>query len=91
MSHSPKFTRRVLEVVSTIGVGERRSYKWVAKKAGYPGAHRAVGTVLKRNKNLFIVPCHRVVKSSGEIGGYSLGADIKEMLLDLEQELTNRE
>jgi O-6-methylguanine DNA methyltransferase len=85
------FEQDVLRVVSKIPFGEQRSYKWVAKKAGYPKAYRAVGTVLKKNHDLFIVPCHRVIKSTGEIGGYSLGADIKKLLLDLEKKLTQKQ
>ena len=85
---SNPFRNKVLKIVSEIPFGQRRSYKWVAKKAGHPRAVRAVGSILKRNQALFIVPCHRVVKSDGSIGGYVLGKKVKKMLLDLEKELT---
>ena len=84
------FERKVFKVVSGIPFGQRRSYKWVAKGAGYPRAVRQVASVLKKNQDLFVVPCHRVVSSSGEIGGYVLGKKIKKMLLDLEKDLTQR-
>jgi len=87
---SSSFERKVFKAVSQIPFGQRRSYKWVAEKAGYPRAVRRVASVLKKNKNLFVVPCHRVVKSSGSIGGYVLGKKIKKMLLDLERELTQQ-
>lgn len=89
MRYTP-FQLKVLKAVCTIPFGETRSYKWVAKKAGCPRASRAVGAALKKNKDLFVVPCHRVIKSDGGIGGYSLGVEMKKLLLDLERELTKR-
>ena len=85
------FQKRVFKAVSQIPFGQRRSYKWVAKEAGRPRAARAVGSILKKNKDLFVVPCHRVVKSDGSIGGYVLGKGVKKMVLDLEKELTQRQ
>ncbi|MBL7084892.1 MAG: MGMT family protein [Candidatus Omnitrophica bacterium] len=85
------FQRKVFKAVSQIPFGQVRSYKWVAKKAGSPQGPRAVGSVLKKNKNLFVVPCHRVIKSDGSIGDYVLGKKIKKMLLDLEKKLTARQ
>ena len=84
------FQRKVFKVVSTIPFGQRRSYKWVAKEIGHPRAVRAAASVLKKNKDFFVVPCHRVVRSSGAIGDYVLGRKIKKMLLDLEKKLTQR-
>ena len=84
------FQRKVFETVSEIPFGQTRSYKWVAQKTGRPKALRAVASVLKKNKDLFVVPCHRVVKSCGSIGGYVLGKRVKKMLLDLESKLTQR-
>ena len=75
---------------SKIPFGQVRSYKWIAEKIDQPLAARAVASVLKKNKDLFVVPCHRVVKSDGSIGGYVLGKRIKKMLLDLEKKLTQR-
>lgn len=81
------FTKKVYQAVLSIPLGEVRTYKWVAKKAGSPKAFRAVGSALKRNPFPLIIPCHRVIKSDKEIGGYSLGKDKKKTLLDLEKEI----
>jgi len=79
------FAGRVYGVVSKIPLGRVRSYKWVAQKAGSPGAYRAVGTILKNNPYPLIIPCHRVVKNDLNPGGYVLGIKNKKMLLDLEK------
>lgn len=81
------FTRKVYKAVLRIPLGEVRSYKWVAKQAGSPGASRAVGQILKHNPWPLIIPCHRVVKSDNDIGGYSRGVLKKKRLLDLESKL----
>ncbi len=87
---SVSFKRKVFKAVSSIPLGEVRSYKWVAKQAGKPQAARAVGALLKRNRNLFVVPCHRVIASDGSIGGYVLGKKVKKRLLELEKQLTQK-
>jgi len=81
------FAKKVYKVVLNIPIGEVRSYKWVAKKAGSPKAFRAVGTILKNNPYPLIIPCHRVVKSNNELGGYILGSKQKKLLLGLEKEI----
>jgi len=80
------FARRVYRTVSSIPLGEVRTYQWVAKKAGNSRAARAVGQLMKRNPYPLIIPCHRVVASKG-LGGYALGVKKKKMLLDLEKEI----
>ncbi len=70
------FKDRVLTVVTGIPKGETRTYKEVAEAVGSPHAYRAVGSVMKRNKNPH-VPCHRVVKSDGSVGGYNRGGSKK--------------
>jgi methylated-DNA-[protein]-cysteine S-methyltransferase len=65
-----KFKDRVLSVVADIPRGETLTYKQVAELAGSPRAYRAVGNVMKGNTNPH-VPCHRVVKSDGGVGGYN--------------------
>lgn len=81
------FAKKVYKAVLSIPLGEVRSYKWVAKKTGKPKASRAVGQVLKRNPWPLVIPCHRVVCSKGELGGYSSGKKKKKILLDLEKEI----
>jgi len=82
-----EFTLKVYQAALSIPLGQVRSYKWVAKKAGSPGAYRAVGQVLKHNPYPLIIPCHRVIKSDQKIGGYIFGTRCKLFLLDLEKEL----
>ena len=69
----------------SIPLGEVRSYKWVAKRAGRAKAYRAVGQILKNNPYPLIIPCHRVIESSKKLGGYSRGIKNKKLLLDLEE------
>lgn len=80
------FARKVYKAVLSIPVGEVRSYKWVAKRAGRPRAYRAVGQILKHNPYPLIIPCHRVVKSDKKLGGYVFGIKAKRLLLDLEKQ-----
>ncbi|MFC1646095.1 methylated-DNA--[protein]-cysteine S-methyltransferase [Candidatus Omnitrophota bacterium] len=81
------FQKKVFRAVSSIPMGEVRSYKWVAKKIGKPNAVRAVGTALKNNPFAPIVPCHRVIKSDGSLGGYSRGLKKKKELIRLEKKV----
>lgn len=83
------FERKVLKVVLRIPLGQTRTYKWVAQKAGYPLAARAVGQVLKKNPYTLLIPCHRVVASDGKLGGYSQGLKVKKILLNLEKKIYN--
>ncbi len=81
------FAKKVYKVVLTIPIGEVRTYKWVAEKAGRPRAYRAIGQILKNNLYPLIIPCHRVIKSDGDIGGYSGGRKNKKLILDLERQI----
>ena len=74
------FKERVYKVVSKIPKGKTMSYKEVARKAGSPLAFRAVGNILNKNNNPN-VPCHRVIRSNGKIGGYRKGTRIKKEIL----------
>jgi O-6-methylguanine DNA methyltransferase len=65
-----------------------RSYKWIAERLGKPDAARAVGNAMAGNPTPIIVPCHRVVKTDGGLGGYSFGLLRKEALLNLERAMT---
>lgn len=77
------FRSRVLSVVAQIECGEVLTYKQVAERAGNPRAARAVGAVLRTNYDPNI-PCHRVVKSDGSLGGYNRGRAQKQRLLERE-------
>ncbi len=78
------FGRRVLGVTAGIPYGTVASYREVAEKAGNPMASRATGNALGANPIPIVVPCHRVVRSGGKLGGYTGGLDRKEFLLRLE-------
>lgn len=84
-SLSQGFRRAVHEAIEQIGFGERQSYKWIAERAGNLKAVRAVGTACGMNPLPIVVPCHRVVKSDGSLGGYSGGIEKKRFLLALEE------
>lgn len=75
------FAKAVYRAVADIPRGEVRSYKWVASTAGRPLAHRAAGNVLASNPFPVLVPCHRVIRSDGRLGGYVNGAGQKKRLL----------
>ena len=74
------FKSRVLSIVKEIPKGKVMSYKEVAAKAGSPNASRAVGNIMKGNHDKS-VPCHRVICSNGDIGGYNGGVEKKLKLL----------
>jgi len=84
LGSQPRFRRRVLGVLQRIPYGRVRSYGWVARKLGKPGATRAVGGACGANPVPLLVPCHRVVASDGSLGGFSGGLTIKKRLLRLE-------
>lgn len=77
------FTEKVLSVVAKIPKGKVLTYKEVAQKAGNANASRVVGNILNKNYNP-AVPCHRVVRSDGTIGGYNRGHSQKVKRLRLE-------
>ena len=78
------FTRRVLEATARIPFGATGSYAGVAAEAGSPRATRAAGNALGSNPLPIVVPCHRVLRSGGRLGGYTGGVEKKEHLLRLE-------
>ena len=78
------FTDRVRSVVASIPRGKTLTYVEVAKRAGSRRAFRAVGNILNKNYDAHI-PCHRVVRSDGAIGGYNRGARQKKALLEAEK------
>ena len=85
LSATPGFQRRVLEAARQIPFGEARPYAWVAGRIGSPRAVRAVGTALGRNPVPLLVPCHRVWRTDGGLGGYLFGVTLKRRLLELER------
>lgn len=78
------FVEKVYEIVSKIPKGKTMTYKEVATKAGNPFAARAVGMLMSKNYNPKI-PCHRVVRSDGKIGGYNRGGAVRKIELLMEE------
>lgn len=75
------FQKRVWKILLKIPKGKTRSYRWVAQKMGQPEAVRAVANACGKNPYAPFVPCHRVVRSDGSLGGYSGGLSVKKKLL----------
>ncbi len=80
MAHNNQFKQKVLQVVAKIPRGKIMSYKQVATLAGNPKASRAVGSILNKNRDPGI-PCHRVIRSNGQPGGYAFGPKLKQQIL----------
>jgi AraC family transcriptional regulator of adaptative response/methylated-DNA-[protein]-cysteine methyltransferase len=81
------FQRRVWEALQRIPRGETRSYSAVAKKIGMPKATRAVARACATNPVAVAIPCHRVIREDGNLGGYRWGIERKEQLLAMEKEV----
>jgi methylated-DNA-[protein]-cysteine S-methyltransferase len=84
----PEFTVSVLRELARVPYGETTTYGALATRVGRPRAARAVGTVMHRNRIPIVLPCHRVVGSSGDLVGYAGGLDKKLSLLRLEGALS---
>ncbi len=84
LSAAPTDLHQVWESTRLITYGNTRSYIWIAEQIGKPKAARAVGQALAKNPLPIIIPCHRVLASSGKLGGYSGGVEMKKKLLYLE-------
>jgi methylated-DNA-[protein]-cysteine S-methyltransferase len=85
------FEWKVLKATLEIPLGQTRTYQWVAKRVGSPKAVRAVGQALRKNPFPLILPCHRVVKSDGTLGGYGgTYSARKGKLLKWEQEILKK-
>ncbi len=78
------FQKSVWEILRKIPYGTCVSYQWVARKAGKPTAARAVGNAVGKNPIPIIVPCHRVIRRDGSLGGFSAGVSFKKTLLEIE-------
>jgi len=78
------FDKEILSITVTIPYGSVASYGDVARAAGVPRAFRAVGGAMRRNPLIILVPCHRVIRGDGGLGGYGGGLNVKERLLEIE-------
>jgi methylated-DNA-[protein]-cysteine S-methyltransferase len=79
------FQRDVWQALSEIPYGQTRSYQQIALDLGNPKALRAVGNTCGRNPFLIFIPCHRVVRKNGSLGGFSAGLTLKSSLLNFEE------
>jgi methylated-DNA-[protein]-cysteine S-methyltransferase len=80
-----KFQEKVWGALLKIPFGEKKSYIELAGMISHPNAARAVGSANRKNIFPILIPCHRIVKANGEIGGYAGGVDFKNYLLNLEK------
>ena len=78
------FQEKVYQIVRKIPKGKTLTYKEIAKRAGFPKTYRAVGNILNKNRDCKI-PCHRIIRSDGKIGGYNRGVKRKTSLLKKEK------
>lgn len=78
------FKEKVFKVAANIAKGKVMTYKELARKAGRAKAYRAVGNILNKNPNPKKVPCHRVIRSDGKIGGFAKGIKAKISILKKE-------
>ncbi|OGS22658.1 MAG: 6-O-methylguanine DNA methyltransferase [Elusimicrobia bacterium RIFOXYA2_FULL_39_19] len=81
-----EFQQKVWLACLKIPKGQTKSYKWIARQIARAKAYRAVGTALAKNPFAPVIPCHRVIKSNGEIGGYSGTGGIKAKTAILKRE-----
>jgi methylated-DNA-[protein]-cysteine S-methyltransferase len=79
------FRGRVQHAINRIPYGQTRTYTEMARSAGNERAVRAAGSACSRNPIPLVVPCHRVLRSDGSLGGYAGGLEMKQRLLDMEQ------
>jgi len=84
------FQKHVWSELMRIPFGETISYAELARRVGRPGAFRAVGRANATNPIALIIPCHRVIGSSGELTGYAFGVDLKRKLIDWERSVVNK-
>jgi methylated-DNA-[protein]-cysteine S-methyltransferase len=84
LDEGTEFEKKVWLSLREAPYGQTRTYKWLAELVGRPGGARAVGQALSKNPIPIVLPCHRIIESDGDIGGYSSGVDIKRRLLALE-------
>ena len=91
MTHPCINSKNVYDLLAKVPLGKVSTYGDIAKALGHPGASRAIGRIIANNPNPIVVPCHRVVKSSGEIGGFMYGENMKKEILEKEGiEVENR-
>ena len=86
LQEASEFEWKVYRALQKVDYGQVRTYGWLAEEAGSPAGARAVGAALSKNPVPLIVPCHRIVRSDGSLGGFSAagGTKLKQWMLKLE-------
>lgn len=84
-----EFQRQVWEALETMPTGSRQTYQQLANSIGQPSAVRAVASACARNSIALRIPCHRILRSDGGLGGYRWGLELKRRLLSSERQLCN--
>ncbi len=85
------FSKKVLQAARLIKSGETVSYEQLSSMAGYPGATRAAASVMRKNRYPLVIPCHRVIRKDGSVGGYcgiqqGAAVELKKKLLEMERQ-----
>ena len=84
LTYATDFQQQVWNAIQQIPYGEVRTYQWIADRIGSPKSARAVGNATGANPVSILIPCHRVIRSNGALGGYGGGLERKRQLLALE-------
>ncbi len=84
VAYGTEFQQQVWKTIQQIPHGEVQSYQWIANRIGRPKSGRAVGNAVGANPVSILIPCHRVIRSTGALGGYGGGLERKRQLLALE-------
>jgi len=84
-----RFQKSIWKKLASVPYGETVSYKKLSFLSGYERAWRAAGSALNRNPVMLVIPCHRVIKSNGNIGRFASGTKLKEFLVNLEKGVNN--
>lgn len=84
LSAGSPFQKKVMEALAEIPFGKTVSYQQLAKTCGAPKGARAIGNACGKNPFPLLIPCHRVLRADGKLGGFSCGLEIKKRLLEFE-------
>jgi O-6-methylguanine DNA methyltransferase len=87
INSSTQFQVKVWQETVKIPAGKTITYQELAARINHPKAHRAVANVLGQNQIPYFIPCHRVIRKDGSLGGYKWGVEVKKKLLELEKDI----
>ncbi|MEM7175729.1 MAG: MGMT family protein [Chlamydiota bacterium] len=87
LSHLSPFSQHILKAIQAVPFGETATYQGIAKTSGHAQACRAAGNICHNNPYPMLIPCHRIIRSNGQIGGFALGSQLKTKLLAFEHKV----